>query len=560
MFALLCAQDPTEAALTYMRTHAAADAALVAGRLDEARTAFERCSAFDAESATIAYALACVAARSGDLDRAFTALKDARKLGFRDAALAEWDTDLESLRGDLRWAGWLSRTRAETEPTGFPSFPWIAEHAVTESDRRQGAWTTAANVSVAARSVIVGDTLGNLERLSLTDGTTVCAYQSVDGPVWRIATHPSKAEFAVLTGRGQLAFFRCDDTAPFATGFAFPRTERAAKFPFLCYLEYSPDGSRIAFRDDFHRANVWSSVGNRNHPTSVWSADGSQLFSLGPPESDGWYVDLAWTADGAAIARREQHELVLYDSMRGDELFRLATPSKILCARFDLTGDRFATGHEDATLRLWDAHTFTEIGEAHVPGAVFDAERDVNTVTFTLDGSRVAYAACESVGLGVIDAADGRIVMEPGQTDGHWCEPVGLLVDRDASNVWYSPGCGGRVDGASIDHAARIPPLRGSTPRANETGLVAFACDEGIACFDVERRVIRWARPLRTSEVLLQAGSGHFGVVPRTLASLSVERSHPAKGPDPLVAHSVSLFDPKRVRASLAGVELECWR
>lgn len=547
MFALLSIQDPTESALTWMRNHAAADAALVAGRLDEARSGFEHCRELEPQNATIAYALACVAARSGDVDRAFAALDDAHKLGYHDAALADWDVDLDSVKHDARWKSFIAALRATGEETGRPVFPWITS---TTTKSKDSELTTFAEVSVPGECVIVGDSLGHLRRLDLHTGALDCEYKPIDGPVWRIATHPRAAEFAVLSDYGELSFFHCGQATPFARGMAFPREYRERQFPFRCYLEYSPDGERIAVRAE-------------QRCSSVWSSRGVRAFDLGPLDSVDWYVDLAWSSDGSSIARRSDADLFIHDAATGVLRAGLATPSFIFCARFDPTGERLATGHEDGTIRLWDARSLDPIGRASVPLGLFasESDRSINTVNFTLDGSRVAYSACEGICLGVLDAPTARVVMEWDGFSGHWCEPVGLLVNHDATALWYSPGCGGSgVEGTDAGWYLHNPALWGITPRANASGLVAFACVSGVACFDVERRLIRWARPMCVTDALVQADSGHFGVVPLAIDSLWVERSYPGSKRDPLVAHARSLFDPKRVRASLDGVELELWR
>ncbi|MBI5433160.1 MAG: WD40 repeat domain-containing protein [Planctomycetes bacterium] len=541
-------QTTEAAALAYIREHLAADQALVAGRLDDARSGFEHCGELAPESSTIAYALACVAARSGDLDRAFAALEDARRLGFRDAALAEWDADLAALRGDARWQPLLAGFRILSEPAGFPSFPWLSRRVEPPSSDERGPHTTAADFSVTGRCVVVGNSQGRIQRLRESDGGFECDYATLDGSVWRIATHPSASEFVVLTVNGELSFFSTDDSRPRARGFAFPRESNSPQYPFRSFLEYSPDGSRVAVRDNVHR-------------TSVWSSEGTRHFELERLEPDEWYVDLAWTADGAAIVRREGCELALYDSTNGAELYRFGTPSPIYCARFDPTGERLATGHDDATLRLWDARTFAPVGEVHIAPSTFDKERDVNSVAFTLDGSRLAYATCESIGIGVVESSTCAVLRAAEDGDGHWCEPVGLLLNRDASDVWYSMGCGGAcVEGISLNGRARVPMLHGSTPRNNPSGRVAFASWYGVTCFDVARRHVLWAKPWTEGEELLQAESGHFGTIPLALSTLCIERYMRDHGREPLTDFAASLFDPKRVRASLAGVELVLWR
>ena len=93
--------------------------ALEAGALDEARTALARRRAAAPGRVDVGYDLACVEARSGQLDRAFAALAPVASAGLEVDPAA--DTDLTSLRGDSRWAPLLARftaSRAPVSPKG----------------------------------------------------------------------------------------------------------------------------------------------------------------------------------------------------------------------------------------------------------------------------------------------------------------------------------------------------------------------------------------------------------------------------------------------------------
>lgn len=93
--------------------------ALEAGALDEARTALARRRAAAPGRVDVGYDLACVEARSGQLDRAFAALAPVASSGLEVDPAA--DTDLTSLRGDSRWAPLLARftaSRAPVSPKG----------------------------------------------------------------------------------------------------------------------------------------------------------------------------------------------------------------------------------------------------------------------------------------------------------------------------------------------------------------------------------------------------------------------------------------------------------
>jgi len=62
------------------------------------------------------YNLACKRALDGDRDGAFAMLDKAIAVGFGSVDTLEKDPDLTSLRGDARWTGVVTRTRANANP------------------------------------------------------------------------------------------------------------------------------------------------------------------------------------------------------------------------------------------------------------------------------------------------------------------------------------------------------------------------------------------------------------------------------------------------------------
>ena len=88
--------------------------ALESGALDEAEAALARRRAAAPGRVDVGYDLACVEARSGQVDRAFAALGPVAGAGLDVDPAA--DTDLASLRGDSRWAPLLARFAASHAP------------------------------------------------------------------------------------------------------------------------------------------------------------------------------------------------------------------------------------------------------------------------------------------------------------------------------------------------------------------------------------------------------------------------------------------------------------
>lgn len=95
----------------------AAYAALEAGDLDRAEPLFAAELARFPEHAPSAYALACVAARRGDVEVAIGSLARAVELGFSDALVAGADEDLAALRALPRFAELLTTMARRAAPT-----------------------------------------------------------------------------------------------------------------------------------------------------------------------------------------------------------------------------------------------------------------------------------------------------------------------------------------------------------------------------------------------------------------------------------------------------------
>ena len=111
--------------------------AIGSGALDEAREALARRRAAAPGRVDVGYDLACVEARSGNVDRAFAALAPLATSGLAVDPAA--DQDLEPLRSDARWAPLLSRfaaARAAVTPKGsseeLPSGMGLAEDVVED--------------------------------------------------------------------------------------------------------------------------------------------------------------------------------------------------------------------------------------------------------------------------------------------------------------------------------------------------------------------------------------------------------------------------------------------
>lgn len=79
-----------------------------AGRLEHAVEAHRKASTFDDYHGIALYNLACACALTGRTDEALDALQASREAGFDLSSVIRTDSDLDSLRGDPRFKGFLN--------------------------------------------------------------------------------------------------------------------------------------------------------------------------------------------------------------------------------------------------------------------------------------------------------------------------------------------------------------------------------------------------------------------------------------------------------------------
>ena len=100
---------PAEPVSSFPEGFLAGEYALEAGDVAGAKVLFERCLALLPGNANATYELACAHSRAGEREASLATLELAVAAGFDDAALARWDPDLESVRGDARFAATVGR-------------------------------------------------------------------------------------------------------------------------------------------------------------------------------------------------------------------------------------------------------------------------------------------------------------------------------------------------------------------------------------------------------------------------------------------------------------------
>ncbi|MEM7515356.1 MAG: tetratricopeptide repeat protein, partial [Planctomycetota bacterium] len=134
------------ASADYLSLFSEGHEALDAGRLDEAEVLLQAALQAEPESPPCWYALGCVSALSGETSQALRRLETAAQHGYLDAAVALWDEDLCSLRGEEEFEACLARMRVS--PEGRETEFEVRQHRSARAVKRVTAGTTPEEIFV----------------------------------------------------------------------------------------------------------------------------------------------------------------------------------------------------------------------------------------------------------------------------------------------------------------------------------------------------------------------------------------------------------------------------
>lgn len=293
-----------------------------------------------------------------------------------------------------------------------------------------------------------------------------------------------------------------------------------------------------------------------------WAADGKQLARHFLSD-----LETLWCfGPGAKLLASGNDDLILWDVATGALLNRVEQPGGdaawISALGFDPTGGTVATGHDDGTVRLWDAaaHKFAGELRAHKVG--------VAAVAFSPDGKWLATAG-EDLSVRVWDAATHRPVAE-----------LKSHTDRIPALVW-SPDSKLLVS-AGWDTSARVwrpphpDPLMLLNSHADQVVAVAYGPDgRYLACADSDHDIHLWTDPEGAGRGPVLKGHSDeikalaFSPDGTKLASAGADRvvhiwdvreGKLLAGPNPKGRHSIAVVPgaPLRV-ASSAGPNVRVW-
>jgi WD40 repeat protein len=182
---------------------------------------------------------------------------------------------------------------------------------------------------------------------------------------------------------------------------------------------------------------------------------------------------------GAALAVSASDEIILWDVSAGKPVGTWPASSWVTAVAFGRSADVLVTGHEDGSIRLWDASRgeAVRVLESH--------DHSISALAFSPDGRRLA-SADEGRVIHIWDAASGA---QLGTLTGH--------TDRIPALVWHPDGT--RLVSAGWDTTARVWDVATFEPiillngHAGQVQALAFNPDGSrLACADSNSSVRVW--------------------------------------------------------------------
>jgi WD40 repeat protein len=355
--------SPQASAQSYVQRFQQGVAALDAGEVDVAKERFRACLEHGPENPTVAFYLACVAARSGEPDEAVEWTRRAIEWGYVDAAMLTWEPDLAAIRDRLDFEELVERARVVRSGIEAARIEWEREFGaphlsadrariVTTGFKKGYVWDAPSGELIATLEPPEGESLykafltsdgsrvlttGNRTRVWDVRGGRMLHALEAEGLLTDIRF---SADAAVVTGR--IAPDR-DGAWDMATGAALVHTQRARRV-----IARSSDGER-----ELRVTDSWDAV--------LALIDTDSGLSL---QTHEYYGDLpvrgSFSADGsmAMVYASGSSSVLMMDGRDGRELYRLATDGSNVSAAVLIDDPaQIVVGDEGGLLHLWDTDT-----------------------------------------------------------------------------------------------------------------------------------------------------------------------------------------------------------
>lgn len=555
--------------------HEAADQALVAGAWDYARDFFLECLEREPEHATVAYGLACVEAQAGYPDLAMEWLERATGWGYADAEVALWDADLSSLRSEISFSDLIESMRrnaaAMSEPDGKLFAAWDSLDKASGLDPRRNLYIwrnpdevgdTFANSSIIeceianrAGLIVLGDAAGYLRSLNQQTGELISKSPNLGSSVWELTVDPEGQYAFALTWSGELHRWKLTGNERVKKWRALPEHlgDREFGWPFGALLEFAPQGKRLL-------------VAGRRRGAALMDASGEKIKTWDGSFGGYFGVQMAWSFDGGICAGIRDGRVLYFSGETGEELAPLVPQTEASYSiSFGPRGERMAIGFAEGRLEVWSLTQAELLYEAHCIDPL-DMQDPVRVIRFSPNGERIAFSTADSIFLQVVETESGRELWNSGHCGGRMGEIAEISWSPDSDSLWHSYDGGVMwlyhvVIGDLIDEAQTGRGLgvgRARPPFISNTGKAVFSYFKGFALADSASAQVLWCRPTQNDQSnLIHAPSGYFLGGLDHLEEFSIGTHDWDDNPQSLLRWANRLFDPKRVRASQAGVRVE---
>jgi len=484
----------------YVERFLSGDRALEAGHLSDAKAAFETCLELRPGCATIAFYLACVAARSKQSESALDWLERAAEWGYDDARVAESEPDLAPIRDTDRFRSALERMRTKlaARPAKLPEaeLDWalqgMSPEVSPDGERlligrgglgylvdvqtgvviavlsRPGESISQAAFSPDGRFIVTGmqGVSGPREKrhaLLEWDAHSGGLVREIDPGYWQahlsFSADGSRLLCAGVTPDESIAVFEV------ASGKLVTRI--AAHMTRLS--ELSPDGKRALVVEDSMQGATSSALWNAETGEKIAAFD-----DLGRPMMQGGF-----SADGALcfVLGHAPPGLHLFDGRTGapkPAADKITGSFQYAC--FIADGKELLTSDPSGHIQRWD----TASGECKRTFEI-GAAPDWFVVRPSDDG-RFVLLSSQSDSVRMIDGASGNTLWTNDKTSAAWLQGVRFFDHGDEIAIGSD---GDRVElrrsqSGELVRAFRSPSLELLAPLAAPDGTrAAIACSDG---------------------------------------------------------------------------------
>jgi hypothetical protein len=536
--ALQAAPTSTERLRGFVEALRAADAALVAGNGGLARGQFERALQLSDPNPTVAYGLACAAAREGQEERALDWLDRALEWGWVDQAVARWDPDLDSVRSASRFEALLERMKPiDHERRSRLELDSIWRMIQQEDPR---ARPSAVTITPMASTSWRGTTTGRVLVLDAETGLLVRELPRHFSAIWKLR------RLARLAAVGS----DLQERSP------LPVVDRRRANPIVGHRIGTQQGSvpvrRHALLEPAGRARAAGRRARRREP----------LVEGRRPRGT-----LVHSAAELGRARRVDARRRARPDRGGQPRARTRWPNggapvdadRSRLADLDLAispdGAWVVTGHAGGWGVLWDLARGKEFRRRQfVDPFAPEPEDEIASIAFSPDGLRLAWTTRQGSHAELTDLATFRLLWQSEYYGAHFGEPMPMAWSPDGTRIWYAFVCGmgelvtpraptecravlwiGRSAGLRLrSWRIRLRRRGGGARRAHGATALAAHRDPG--------------------GYLIQAPSRHFTGQFEELPELTLGQSYVREQRSLEARHVEQLFDPKRVRAAQAGI------